>query len=87
MHSWGRRGFVIEELVIEEGKKVEVEQSRRAFMKTAAQVAVTAPAVAVLLNATTMPTAAQAAYSIDDRGTINDLCGSTGADATNGCVK
>jgi len=33
-------------------------KTRRTFIKTAAQVAVTAPAVAVLLNATTTPAAA-----------------------------
>ena len=34
------------------------EKTRRTFVKTAAQVAVTAPAVAVLLSATTKPAAA-----------------------------
>jgi hypothetical protein len=75
---------------MEEEKKVEAaQQSRRAFVKTAAQVAVTAPAVAMLLSATTKPAAAQAAYgltSIDDAGGNNDICGvplSGGADQTN----
>jgi hypothetical protein len=36
----------------------ETQKSRRDFVKTAAQVAVTAPAVAVLLSATTKPAAA-----------------------------
>ena len=35
------------------------EKTRRTFVKTAAQVAVTAPAVAVLLSATTKPASAQ----------------------------
>ena len=49
----------------EENKITEVvqeaakwEKSRRAFVKTAAQVAVTAPAVGLILNATTRPAAA-----------------------------
>jgi hypothetical protein len=36
-------------------------KSRRAFVKTAAQVAVTAPAVALLLSASSKPAAAQVA--------------------------
>ena len=47
-----------------EEKKIESEvastESRRSFVKVAAKVAVTAPAVAVLLSATTKPAAAQA---------------------------
>ncbi len=35
------------------------QKTRRSFVKTAAQVAVTAPAVAVLLSAGTKPAAAQ----------------------------
>lgn len=35
------------------------QKTRRGFVKTAAQVAVTAPAVALLLNASTTPAAAQ----------------------------
>jgi hypothetical protein len=46
-----------------EDKKVESteseQKSRRAFVKTAAQVAITAPAVGLLLNATTKPAGAQ----------------------------
>jgi len=37
-------------------------QSRRAFVKTAAQVAVTAPAAAVLLNASVKPANARTVY-------------------------
>jgi hypothetical protein len=36
-----------------------VQKTRRAFVKTAAQVAVTAPAVGLLLSASTKPAAAQ----------------------------
>jgi hypothetical protein len=36
-----------------------MEKTRRAFVKTAAQVAVTAPAVSILLAGTTKPAAAQ----------------------------
>ena len=37
-------------------------KTRRAFVKTAAQVAVTAPAVVMLLNASTKPAAAAVLY-------------------------
>jgi len=40
-------------------------KNRRAFVKTAAQVAVTAPAVVLLLNATTKPAEALTVYGID----------------------
>ena len=48
----------------EEIKKVSeavqsIQKTRRAFVKNAAQVAVTAPAVGILLSATTKPAAAQ----------------------------
>jgi hypothetical protein len=47
---------------MEDGKKVETteaaQKTRRAFVKTAAQVAVTAPAVAALLSASTKPASA-----------------------------
>jgi hypothetical protein len=56
---------------MEEKAKIETseaagQKSRRAFVKTAAQVAVTAPAVAMLLTATTTPAAAY------DDGGVND---------------
>ena len=42
------------------------QKSRRAFVKTAAQAAVTAPAVVLLLDAATKPANAQAApYGVD----------------------
>ena len=45
---------------MEDIKKVaEVQKTRRAFVRTAAQVAVTAPAVSILLAGTTKPAAAQ----------------------------
>jgi len=43
-----------------ESTEPATEKTRRTFVKTAAQVAVTAPAVAVLLNATTKPASAVA---------------------------
>ena len=43
----------------EEIKAGTEKKTRRAFVMTAAQVAVTAPAVAMLLTATTKPAAAQ----------------------------
>jgi negative regulator of sigma E activity len=70
-------------------------KTRRAFVTTAAQVAVTAPAVAMLLSATTKPAAAQTRpYNAsnlnafdDGTGPGNDVCtGGTNADATFGCV-
>ena len=42
------------------------QKTRRSFVKTAAQVAVTAPAVAMLLSASTKPTAAATFYSLGD---------------------
>ena len=52
----------------------EVEQqSRRAFVKTAAQVAVTAPAVGLLLSATTMPAMAQTAYQASQNHILDDF--------------
>jgi hypothetical protein len=40
----------------------EENKTRRAFIKTAAQVAVTAPAVTLLLNASTKPATAESLY-------------------------
>lgn len=72
-----------------ETKSAEADvKGRREFLKTAAQVAVTAPAVAMLLTATTKKAAAQTTYAIDDGfPPNNDLCsGGTFADANVGCV-
>ena len=46
---------------MEEGVKAAegIQKTRRTFVKTAAQVAVTAPAVSILLASTTKPAAAQ----------------------------
>ena len=60
--------------------ETEIEKkTRRDFVKTSAQVAVTAPAVAMLLSATTKPAAAQisayqarAAHILDDFTFGND---------------
>jgi hypothetical protein len=41
---------------------VRTEKTRRAFVTGAAKVAVTAPVVAMLLNASTKPAAAQSLY-------------------------
>jgi hypothetical protein len=57
-----------------------VKKTRRDFVKTSAQVAVTAPAVAMLLNATTKPAQAQtvnynealASHILDDYTYGND---------------
>jgi hypothetical protein len=46
------------------------QKTRRAFVKTAAQVAVTAPAVSLLLSATTKPAAAATCYSV--KGCLGD---------------
>ena len=53
-------------------EEVQGAQGRRKFLKTAAQVAVTAPAAAILLNATMVrPAAAQYAPHLED-GQINN---------------
>ena len=49
-------------------------KTRRAFVKTAAQVAVTAPAVGLLLSATTKPAAAQiSAYQASQNHILDDF--------------
>jgi hypothetical protein len=68
---------------MEDGKKVETteaaQKTRRAFVKTAAQVAVTAPAVAALLSASTKPASAQfILYNAGDNTIISR--GSVGTD-------
>jgi hypothetical protein len=51
-----------------------VQKTRRDFVKTAAQVAVTAPAVAMLLSATTKPAAAQiSAYQATQNHILDDF--------------
>jgi hypothetical protein len=66
---------------MEDVKKVETteaaQKTRRAFVKTAAQVAVTAPAVAALLSASTKPASAQGliVYSINDQALITSSNG------------
>ena|SRR5258706_15866739 len=50
------------------------QKTRRAFVKTAAQVAVTAPAVGLLLSATTKPAAAQiSAYQASQNHILDDF--------------
>ena len=50
------------------------QKTRRAFVKTAAQVAVTAPAVGLLLSATTKPAAAQiSAYQASANHILDDF--------------
>jgi hypothetical protein len=60
----------------EQDKVLPVEagetKSRRAFVKTAAQVAVTAPAVALLLSASSKPAAAQVAAYDKNGETASD---------------
>ena len=52
---------------------ISEEKTRRSAIKTAAQVAVTAPAVGLLLSASTKGAMAQAAYSrVGDDATIQD---------------
>lgn len=62
VRSSGKRGFVKKGLVMEVEKKTVAPKSRREFMKTTAQVAVAAPAVAVLLQASTKPAVAAPDY-------------------------
>ncbi len=61
----------------EENKIEETEvgkKTRRAVVTTAAQVAVTAPAVGLLLSASTMPAAAQITpYEASQKGILDDF--------------
>lgn len=51
-----------------------VQKSRRTFVKSAAQVAVTAPAVGLLLSATTKPAAAQISpYQAKQNAILDDF--------------
>ena len=51
-----------------------IEKTRRSFVKTAAQVAVTAPAVSILLAGTTKPAAAQiSAYVASQNHILDDF--------------
>jgi len=49
------------------------QKSRRTFVKTAAQVAVTAPAVGLLLSATTKPAHAVTAYQATQFHILDDF--------------
>jgi len=49
-----------------------IQKTRRAFVKTAAQVAVTAPAVSILLAGTTKPAAAQISPYVASQNHILD---------------
>jgi len=64
----------------EESKIEGTEKTRRSAIKTAAQVAVTAPAVGLLLSASTKAASAQAAY---DTGPVpHDFFGAGGSSDT-----
>jgi len=52
---------------------IGIQKTRRAFVRTAAQVAVTAPAVGLLLSATTKPAAAQTAYQASQLHILDDF--------------
>ena len=69
--------------------KIETtDQTRRSAIKTAAQVAVTAPAVGLLLSASAQSAMAQTAYingdhsSSDDNGLDDPISFSDGTDST-----
>jgi len=49
-----------------------VQKTRRSVVKTAAQVAVTAPAVGLILSAGLQPAAAQTLYGSKNTGTAHD---------------
>jgi hypothetical protein len=51
---------------------ISEEKTRRSAIKTAAQVAVTAPAVGLLLSASTKAASAQSRYFITDDGATFD---------------
>jgi hypothetical protein len=61
-------------------EEVQGAQGRRKFLKSAAQVAITAPAAVILLNATTIRPAAAAyvdattAAGLADEHPVNDAC-------------
>ena len=56
VHSAGRRGQIVRhETMSDEIKKEVVGKTRRSIVTTAAQVAITAPAVGLLLSASTLP--------------------------------
>ena len=55
----------------EESKLTATVQNRRAFVKTAAKVAVTAPAAAMLLNASVKPAKAGTFYGDDYSKVVN----------------
>jgi hypothetical protein len=55
-----------------QGKVETAQNTRRAFVKTAAQVAVTAPAVGLLLSATTKPASAVTAYFAGQAHILDD---------------
>lgn len=54
-------------------QEIEQKGSRRDFVRTSAAVAVTAPAVAVLLSASTKPAAAQSAYNAVNLHVLDDF--------------
>lgn len=60
---------------------VSEEKTRRSAIKTAAQVAVTAPAVGLLLSASTKAASAQRFYT-DDGATFDDGVPDSGDDVT-----
>jgi hypothetical protein len=63
------------------------DKSRRAFVKTAAQVAVTAPAVGLLLSATTKSASAQiiTPYEATQRGILDDFTFGNTDEDIDGC--
>jgi hypothetical protein len=57
----------------EVGKQEAASQGRRSFVKTSAQVAVTAPAVAMLLKASTKPAFAAASYNSTSSASLHHI--------------
>ena len=55
------------------------QKTRRTAIKTAAQVAVTAPAVGLLLSASTKSASAATVYSLGDDATLGSDFGQSGA--------
>jgi hypothetical protein len=74
---------------MEEQKKTETPaaagNTRRTVLKTAAQVAVTAPAVGLLLSAATKPAMAQDAYQATQQHILDDFTTGNTHEDIDGC--
>jgi hypothetical protein len=83
------RGSYFGDNAMEEQKKTETPaaagNTRRTVLKTAAQVAVTAPAVGLLLSAATKPAMAQDAYQATQQHILDDFTTGNTHEDIDGC--